>query len=140
MSMTSRLPGSGLRPALAAALLLGALAAAAPAYAADCGRPCVEVADSVVNAAGTDHKLKLAIEALRFDGARVAAASKGEVKQIATAWAKTPSGVLTLTVHADRGLSGSRARGQVSARAMALERDLVAAGLPKVRVQVVAAK
>ena len=140
MPMTSHLAGRGLRPALAAALLAGALGSLSPAHAADCGRPCVAVADSVVNAAGNDHKLKLAIESLRFDGPRVAAASKADVKQIATTWAKTTGGVLTLSVHADRGLSGSRAHGQVAARVMALERDLIAAGLPKARVQVVAAK
>lgn len=137
MPLTPHVSARRLRHGVAA-LILTALAGAA--FAAECGRPCAEATDSVVNAAGTDPKIRQAIEALRFDGTRVASASKAEVKQLAAAWARVPAGVLTLTVHADAGLSGARAQGQASARAVALQQDLIAAGLPRARVKISAAE
>lgn len=135
--LATELPHSSRLRRGVAALLLAAVAGSA--WSVECGRPCADVADSVVNAAGTDPKLRQWIEALRFDGPRVAAASHAEVRQIASAWARVPNAVLTLTVHADQGLDSARARTQAASRAQALQNDLIAAGLPKARVKISAA-
>jgi len=102
-----------------------------PARAATpCPKTCVRF-ESIVHAAGVPPALKQAVEALEFDGNRLAAAAQPAVASIAKELkAQPPKSVLAVSVRADDGLTPAAAKGQAAARAKALKEALTRAGVP----------
>ncbi len=101
-------------------------------------KDCVSALSTVKNAAGVDPKLRAdwgrAVRGLHFEGEALVAGAP--VAEVAAPFVGSERGPLRLAVRADKGLSKAAAGTQAQARAAALRKALLAAGVPASRVKV----